>query len=120
MCDNLNKFQQLEKETLFKRNCVDSTRILEVTVDSIKQYRDKTQCLKFKEDFQNSCLKLDDYIKQIQIQIQEREQLIKLLEQSEIFYDAQYKDAKLVVNVSFKDFEIIHLRLSIHVLLIMF
>ena len=30
----------------------------------------------------------------------ERQSLINLLEQSEIFYDAQYKDAKLVVDVN--------------------
>jgi hypothetical protein len=100
LCETLNLFQTLEKETQLKRNAVDATRILEITSEHIKQYRDKNQCLQFKQEFQNSCLKVDEYIKQISLQIDEREQLTKLLEQSEIFYDAQYKDAKLVVNVS--------------------
>ena len=63
-------------------------------------YLDKNQCAKFKIEFENSCLKLEEYIKRLENQASKRKQLVELMEQSEIFYDAQFKDAKMVHNVS--------------------
>ena len=60
---------------------------------------DKNQCAKFKVEFENSCLKLEEYLKKLGEQAVERKQLVQLMEQSEIFYDAQFKDAKVVFNV---------------------
>ncbi len=49
-------------------------------------------------EFENSCLKLEDFLKKLSQEAEQRKQLIQLLEQSEIFYDAQFKDATTVVN----------------------
>ena len=62
--------------------------------------KDKNQCAKFKVEFENSCLKLEEYIKRLESQAKNRKQLVQLMEQSEIFYDAQFKDAEMVHNVS--------------------
>ena len=51
-------------------------------------------------EFENSCLKLEEYIKKLESQAKNRKQLVQLMEQSEIFYDAQFKDAEMVHNVS--------------------
>ena len=45
-------------------------------------------------------MKLEEYLKKLEDQSNQRKQLVELLEQSEIFYDAQFKDAKMVHNVS--------------------
>lgn len=63
-------------------------------------FLDKAQCTKFNNDFENFSVKLEEYIKFFDVQINEKEVLINLLLQSEIFYDAQYKDAKIVANVT--------------------
>ena len=64
------------------------------------KFKDKNQCAKFKVEFENSCIKLEEYIKRLESQAKNRKQLVQLMEQSEIFYDAQFKDAEMVHNVS--------------------
>lgn len=99
--EKINRFVQMEKDILAKKNLIETSRLLEINIDHIKQYRDKVQCEKFINEFDNSCIKLDEYIRNLETQSTERESLIQLLEQSEIFYNAQFKDAKLIVNVCF-------------------
>jgi len=74
--------------------------------------KDKNQCAKFKVEFENSCLKLEEYIKKLESQAKNRKQLVQLMEQSEIFYDAQFKDAEMVHNVSRQIFVINKLQKS--------
>ena len=42
---------------------------------------------------------LEDYVKSFEREMTDRERMIELLEQSEIFYDVQYGEAKIVANV---------------------
>ena len=42
---------------------------------------------------------LDDYVKNVELEITDRQRLLDLLEQSEVFYDVQYGEAKIVANV---------------------
>jgi len=60
---------------------------------------DKNQCAKFKVEFENSCNKLEEFIHKLTEETEQRKILIQLLKQSEIFYDAQFKDATTVYNV---------------------
>lgn len=98
LCESINAFSLRQKDTNLSKTSVEATRILDINVEHIKQYRDKTQCANFKVEFENSCLKLEDFIKKLSQEVEQRKQLIQLLEQSEIFYDAQFKDATTVVN----------------------
>lgn len=98
LCESINAFSLLQKDTNLSKTSVEATRLLDINVEHIKQYRDKTQCANFKVEFENSCLKLEDFIKKLSQEVEQRKQLIQLLEQSEIFYDAQFKDATTVVN----------------------
>ena len=61
---------------------------------------DKNQCAKFKVEFENSCLKLEEYLSKLSHEAAQRKLLVQLMEQSEIFYDAQFKDATTVYTVS--------------------
>ena len=51
-------------------------------------------------EFEGACGKMDDYVKCMEKEIADRNELIELLEQSELYYDAQYGEAKIVANVS--------------------
>lgn len=98
VCESISAFQAVTNETSLSKAQVEATRILDITLEHVKQYRDKNQCAKFKTEFENSCIKLEDYIRKLSIQQEQRRMLLKLMEQSEIFYDAQFKDAKTVSN----------------------
>lgn len=99
LCEQLSQFNAWSKEVSLCKSEVEATRIMEITADSIKLTKDKGQCAKFKKEYENSCLKLQELLVKMEQQAEKRKQLVQLLEQSEIFYDAQYNDAKTVSNV---------------------
>lgn len=61
---------------------------------------DRTHGQQFKREFDESARCLEELIKTITKEIKERTELILLLEQSEIYYDNQRAEAKVVANVS--------------------
>lgn len=61
---------------------------------------DRSHGHEFSRQFEESCQKLDDYVHHLEVEIKDRADLIEMLEQSEIYYDAQYGEAKIVANVS--------------------
>ena len=61
---------------------------------------DKAHGKEFSQQFEDTCVKVEDYVVQLERTIKERTSLIEMLEQSELFYDAQYGEAKIVANVS--------------------
>ena len=81
---------------------MEASRLTDMSLDHIKQYRDKSQCSKFQSEFESYCAKLEEYVQKLNHLKKERKSLVQLMEQSEIFYDAQFKDAKMVFNVSLK------------------
>ena len=42
---------------------------------------------------------MEDYVKSLEKEIADRTVLIEMLEQSELYYDSQYGEAKIVANV---------------------
>ena len=61
---------------------------------------DKKHGKDFCQEFETACAKMDEYVKCVEREIADRNELIELLEQSELYYDAQYGEAKIVANVS--------------------
>lgn len=52
---------------------------------------------------------MEDYVKSLERENADRVALIEMLEQSELYYDAQYGEAKIVANVSIEiNFPIIY------------
>ncbi len=45
-------------------------------------------------------MKLEEYVTCVENEMKERSALIELLEEGEVYYDAQYGEAKIVANVS--------------------
>ena len=52
------------------------------------------------EEFEEAVVALECYIASVQKEIEERTQVVTLLEQAEIFYETQRGEAKMVANVS--------------------
>ena len=63
---------------------------------------DRKQCENFEVELENSLLKLQEHIKKLKMQRDKRKQLVDLLKQSQLFYDAQNKDVLTVLNVSIR------------------
>ena len=51
-------------------------------------------------DFEDACSKLEDYVSSLAQQIQIQKDVQERLVQSEVYYEHQYGEAKIVANVS--------------------
>ena len=74
--------------------------MLKGTLILVLIFPDKKHGKEFCHEFESACSKMDDYVKCVEREIADRNELIELLEQSELYYDAQYGEAKIVANVS--------------------
>ena len=71
-----------------------------LSVDEAFICSDKTSTDAFHAEYEKSREKFADYVRNYERLIQERKTLKQSCEQAEIFYDAQYQDANIVVEVS--------------------
>ena len=65
-------------------------------------FSDRAHGKEFSRQFEDACNKLEDYVVSLQKEIDHRTAMITMLEQSELFYEDQYREAKIVANVSKK------------------
>lgn len=63
-------------------------------------FSDRAHGKEFSRQFEDACNKLEDYVVSLQKEIDHRTAMITMLEQSELFYEDQYREAKIVANVS--------------------
>jgi len=108
LCESIARFHAVQKETAASRAGVEASRLLDINGEHIRQYRDKSQCANFKAEFENSCLKLEDFLAKLSKEAAERQKLVQLMAQGEIFYDAQFKDATTVATAYRNDGAKVH------------
>ena len=61
---------------------------------------DRSHGKEFCKQFEDSCIKIEDYVNTLEREITQRKTVLMMCENSEIFYDEQFKEAKIVANVS--------------------
>lgn len=66
----------------------------------LRNISDRAHGKEFSQNFEDSCVKLEEYVHLVEQEIKDRAALIESLEETEVFYDAQYGEAKIVANVS--------------------
>ena len=54
----------------------------------------------FSKQFDDASTKLEDYVQSLTKEVEMRRKLVSLLDNGEIFYEAQNSEAKIVANVS--------------------
>ncbi len=75
---------------------------MQVTIEPLNTFcyvSDRSHGKEFCESFEESCTRLEELVENLQEENKDRTSLIEMLEQSEIFYDSQYGEAKIVANV---------------------
>ena len=60
---------------------------------------DRTHGRQYAQQIEDSHKSLEDYVNSLDKETRERMELLDMLEQSELFYDSQYGEAKIVANV---------------------
>lgn len=121
LCDVLARFKQIEGDTLVKEQLIGSELKLidTMSVENVRKLKglidrrrrtnertndfdfclDKTSTDAYRLEYENSREKFQEYIRHFERVLKERKALKQNCEQAEIFYDAQYQDANIVVEV---------------------
>lgn len=61
---------------------------------------DRAHGNEFSKQFEDSCVKLEDFVGSFEKGVHDRKTLITALEEGELFYQAQFGEARIVANVS--------------------
>lgn len=64
---------------------------------------DKTGGKKFSKEFEEASAKLEEFVNSLDRQVKDGPSLTEVLENAGIFYEAQYKEVKVVANVSLQE-----------------
>lgn len=70
--------------------------------------KDRSHGKQYTQPVEDSHCNLQEYVSSLEKEVKEKQTQQELLEQSELFYDAQYGEAKIVTNVGVKDMLKIH------------
>lgn len=103
LVDKIRKFKKLESEVEVKQKQFSSLKMDVCNTETLKQLKDKAHGTKFTKEFEDATTKLEEFVHILQREVKERTTLIELLEQSELFYETQKKEAKIVAN-AYKNF----------------
>ncbi|GFQ95962.1 regulation of nuclear pre-mRNA domain-containing protein 2 [Trichonephila clavata] len=87
-----------------KKASMNLSKLNATDAEIVQQLKDRTHGQQFKQDFDKSVSQLEEYIETLTQEIAERSELILLLERSEIYYDTQRGEAKVVAN-AYKNFD---------------
>jgi len=78
--------------------------VLQLFLDSAENVHlcsaDRNQGVEYANDLADSCRQVRTYVTNLETEMKERTALIEMLEQSELYYDAQASEANTVAMVS--------------------
>ncbi|XP_041370408.1 regulation of nuclear pre-mRNA domain-containing protein 2-like [Gigantopelta aegis] len=103
LIEKITFFKKLETTAELKQRQLAILKMDASNLEAVRQLKDKAHGKEFSIQFEESCVKLEDYVEVLADEITERKTLIQLTEISEMFYDEQYREAKIVAN-AYKNF----------------
>ncbi|XP_071037230.1 regulation of nuclear pre-mRNA domain-containing protein 2 isoform X1 [Parasteatoda tepidariorum] len=101
--NKIRNVSKLDVEIDKKMKSINLSKLKATDAEIVQQFKDRIHGQKFKRDFDDSVTRLEELIKLLEKEMTERAELILLLEQSEIYYDTQKGEAKIVAN-AYKNF----------------
>ncbi|XP_067878597.1 regulation of nuclear pre-mRNA domain-containing protein 2-like [Heterodontus francisci] len=98
LIDQLGSYKQAEDEREFKEKQLGALRVDVCSTETLKRLKDRAGGKRFSKDFEESSSKLEDFCAELEREVKKTPPLIEALENAEIFYEAQYKEVKIVAN----------------------
>ncbi|KAK3098614.1 hypothetical protein FSP39_021237 [Pinctada imbricata] len=103
LIEKINGYKRLEGDLLLKSKQLNNLNVDASSVEAVKQLKDRAHGKQFIQQFEDSCAKLENYMNGAEKKMTEEKELIEMLTESEVFYDEQYREAKIVAN-AYKNF----------------
>ncbi|XP_055486313.1 LOW QUALITY PROTEIN: regulation of nuclear pre-mRNA domain-containing protein 2-like [Leucoraja erinacea] len=103
LIDQLGSYKQAEDEREFKEKQLGALRVDVCSTETLKRLKgtalnNRAGGKRFSKDFEESSSKLEDFCAELEREVKKTPPLIEALENAEIFYEAQYKEVKIVAN----------------------
>ncbi|XP_078487647.1 regulation of nuclear pre-mRNA domain-containing protein 2-like [Ciona intestinalis] len=100
LISEITQFKELEDKIEVDEKRLRAIRVDVSSTEAIKKLKDKVGGEKFSREFEESAAQLEEFLGQFEKYVEQRKQLLEVLEKGTVYYHAQYHEAKIVVNVS--------------------
>lgn len=94
---------KVQKETAQKLSALNNGKFDPANSGILQQFKDRKHGQQFTVDFEEATRCLEAYIAALEKEVQERTELIEVLEQTDIYYETQRGEARIVSN-AYKNF----------------
>ncbi|XP_018415407.1 PREDICTED: regulation of nuclear pre-mRNA domain-containing protein 2 [Nanorana parkeri] len=98
LIDDLLTYKRGVDHTDFKEKQLSNMRVDVCSTETLKRLKDKAGGKKFSKDFEEASSKLEEFVGLLDKQVKSGPTITEALENAGIFYEAQYREVKVVVN----------------------
>ncbi|XP_072283930.1 regulation of nuclear pre-mRNA domain-containing protein 2 [Pyxicephalus adspersus] len=98
LIDDLLTYKRAAEHTEFKEKQLSNMRVDVCSTETLKRLKDKAGGKKFSKDFEEASSKLEEFVNLLDKQVKNSPSLTEALENATVFYEAQYREVKIVVN----------------------
>ncbi|XP_019480802.1 PREDICTED: regulation of nuclear pre-mRNA domain-containing protein 2 [Hipposideros armiger] len=99
LIEELLLYKRSEDQIELKEKQLSTMRVDVCSTETLKCLKDKTGGKKFSKEFEEASAKLEEFVNGLDKQVKNGPSLTEALENAGIFYEAQYKEVKVVANV---------------------
>ncbi|XP_068615186.1 regulation of nuclear pre-mRNA domain-containing protein 2 [Brachionichthys hirsutus] len=98
LVEQLSKYKRTVAQEELKEKQLAAPGVDVCSAEALKRLKDKTEGNKFAKDFEDSSLKLQEFISLLDKELKTGPSLLEALGNADIFYEMQYKEVKIVAN----------------------
>ncbi|KAM7054226.1 regulation of nuclear pre-mRNA domain-containing protein 2 isoform 5-T5 [Molossus nigricans] len=98
LIEELLLYKRSEDQIELKEKQLSTMRVDVCSTETLKCLKDKTGGKKFSKEFEEASAKLEEFVTGLDKQVKSGPSLTEALENAGIFYEAQYKEVKVVAN----------------------
>ncbi|XP_045672387.1 regulation of nuclear pre-mRNA domain-containing protein 2 isoform X7 [Phyllostomus hastatus] len=98
LIEELLLYKRSEDQIELKEKQLATMRVDVCSTETLKCLKDKTGGKKFSKEFEEASAKLEEFVNGLDKQVKNGPSLTEALENAGIFYEAQYKEVKVVAN----------------------
>lgn len=98
LIDDLLSYKRSLDNVDLKEKQLSNMRVDVCSTETLKRLKDKAGGKKFSKDFEESSAKLEEFVGILDKQVKHSPSLAEALDNAGIFYEAQYREVKVVVN----------------------
>ncbi|NP_001374044.1 regulation of nuclear pre-mRNA domain-containing protein 2 isoform 5 [Homo sapiens] len=98
LIEELLLYKRSEDQIELKEKQLSTMRVDVCSTETLKCLKDKTGGKKFSKEFEEASSKLEEFVNGLDKQVKNGPSLTEALENAGIFYEAQYKEVKVVAN----------------------